>query len=483
VKPFRAPERTSIQMLTPFLSEDEIDAHRPAPAPARGMSPLEKARRIAVESGHSGPRQQLGSRWPIGCVALEITQRCNLDCTLCYLSDMSEAVRDTPLDEIFRRIEMIRRHYGANTDVQVTGGEPTLRDRAELLEIVRRVRSAGMRPTLMTNGLRATRELLADLAACGLEDVAFHVDTTQQRKGYGSESDLNRIRRKYIEAAAGLSLSVMFNTTVHDGNLEEIPEVVRFFRAHAGKVRTASFQLQAETGRGIQGKRSSLITLEVVAAQIERGAGTPINFGASLVGHPGCNRYGLCLEVGGRLHDAFDDPGFIARIQAATAGLALHRNDPMRTARGFLLWLAVHPEHLGAILKWTLKKVWRMKRDLLASRGRVRSLSFLLHNFMDARALERDRIDACVFMTMTRDGPVSMCMHNARRDGFILQPIRFYDSDRRRYWQPLSGTLTESERLPEVATETSLKRLKGRVRQTMLRARGGSGRADIRPEN
>ncbi|MGB5081338.1 MAG: radical SAM protein [Burkholderiales bacterium] len=482
MKPFRSPERTWIDMsLTRCLSGDEIGAHRPAPAPAHGTSPLEKARRIAAESGHSGPHQQLGSRWPTGCVALEITQRCNLDCTLCYLSESSEAVRDIPLEEIFRRIEMIRRHYGANTDVQVTGGEPTLRDRVELREIVRRVRASGMRPTLMTNGLRATRELLAELAASGLEDVAFHVDTTQQRRGYRSESDLNAIRRKYIDAARGLRISVIFNTTVHDGNFEEIPEVVRFFRAHAGAVRTASFQLQAETGRGVQGKRSSVITPESVAAQVERGAGTPINFAASLVGHPGCNRYGLCLEAGGRLHDAFDDPRFVARIQAATAGLVLHRNDLARTARGILHWLSGHPEHLGAILKWTLKKAWRMKRDLLASRGRVRTLSFLLHNFMDARTLERDRIDACVFMTMTRDGPVSMCLHNARRDSFILQPMRFHGAVGRRFWQPLTGNFTQSERLPGAAPETSPKRLKGRIRQAVLHARAASA-AGVRPE-
>lgn len=463
---------------TRCLTEAEIRTHRPDSSPVSGPLRLEKARRAVGEAGYSGANQQMGARWPIGCVALEITQRCNLDCTLCYLSDSSEAVRDIPLDEIFRRIQTIYRHYGANTDVQVTGGEPTLRDRAELLQIVRRVRAAGMRPTLMTNGILATRELLADLADSGLQDVAFHVDTTQQRRGCRSEADLNEVRGKYIDAARGLPLSVMFNTTVHDGNFEEIPVVVRFFRAHAGDVRTASFQLQAETGRGVQRKRSSVITLESAVKQIERGAGTSINFSASLIGHPGCNRYGLCLEANGRLYDAFDDPGFIARIQSATAGLVLHRNDPKRTASEFLLWLAGHSRHLGAIFKWTLKKAWQMKSDLLAARGRVRTISFVLHNFMDARALERDRIDACVFMTMTRDGPVSMCLHNARRDSFILQPLRFYAQGSPRYWQPLTGRITESDHVSEIVPEGHpLKRLKGRIRRKVLGLRLGNGQA------
>lgn len=65
------------------------------------------------------PPQIAGRRWPVGCVSLEVTQRCNLDCTLCYLSEHSEAVRDIPLEEVFRRIDMIAAHYGKNTDVQV----------------------------------------------------------------------------------------------------------------------------------------------------------------------------------------------------------------------------------------------------------------------------------------------------------------------------------------------------------------------------
>ncbi len=51
----------------------------------------------------------------------------NLDCTLCHLRESAEAVRDFPLEEIFRHIDIIAGHYGPGTDVQVSGGEPTLR--------------------------------------------------------------------------------------------------------------------------------------------------------------------------------------------------------------------------------------------------------------------------------------------------------------------------------------------------------------------
>src|ERR687888_341009 len=231
-----------MQTPIPYMSRAEIEAFAPGPLPHD--TPLAQARRAMQATGCSANNQQMGMRWPIGCVALEVTQRCNLDCTLCYLSEHSEAVKDIALDELFRRIELIYRHYGPNTDVQITGGEPTLRRREELIEIVRRVCQAGMRPTLMTNGRRATRELLEALAEAGLVDVAFHVDTTQRLKGYASEAELNTVRSAYIDRARGLPLSVMFNTTVHDSNFEAIPDLVRFFKAHAGHVRTASFQVQ-----------------------------------------------------------------------------------------------------------------------------------------------------------------------------------------------------------------------------------------------
>ncbi|MFM9967801.1 MAG: radical SAM protein, partial [Burkholderiales bacterium] len=101
----------------------------PAAEPDRGAgadhAPLASARQRMRDAGLWNDAQHLGRRFAIGCVALEITQRCNLDCTLCYLSESSEALKDLPIEEIYRRIDMIRSQYGPGTDVQITGGEPT----------------------------------------------------------------------------------------------------------------------------------------------------------------------------------------------------------------------------------------------------------------------------------------------------------------------------------------------------------------------
>ena len=452
------------------MSADEIRAAQPAPRHVDRNAALAAARQRMVATGQWTTGQAMGRRWPIGCVALEITQRCNLDCTACYLSENAEAVHDLPLAELYRRIDMIFEHYGPNTDVQVTGGDPTLRQRAELVAIVRRIRAKGMRPTLFTNGIRARRDLLRELVDAGLVDVAFHVDMTQQRKGYASEMDLNALRQEYIERARGLHLPVMFNTTVFDGNFEQMPDVVAFFVRNSDVVRLASFQLQAETGRGVLGGRPPQITIASVRRQIERGAGTSLSFDTAVGGHARCNRYAMTLVTHGRVYDVLDDKALFGDVLEHTAMLQFDRQS-RSAAVGTLLKGALSRPRLalrGAV--WLLRKLWLAKADLLRSRGRVDKLSFFVHNFMDACSLERERIDACVFTTATSTGPIAMCMHNAKRDEFVLHPVKMGGAQVVRFWNPLSGKTTREPVATPQAIDLDRKSAKGRRKRALIAA-------------
>ena len=408
-------------------------------------TPLERAKRRMLETGQWGPAQFVGRRTAIGCVALEITQRCNLDCSACYLSEHSEAVKDLPLDEIFRRIDMIHRTYGSDVDIQVTGGDPTLRKAEELVTIVRRIRELGMRPSLFTNGIRATRELLTKLIEAGLIDVAFHVDMTQRRPGYASEVELNEVRRSYIDRARGLPLAVYFNTTIFDGNIDQIPDVVAFFARHSDVVRLVSFQPQADTGRGVVNARSRSITTTSVIRQIEQGLGTQITFDAAHIGHERCNRYAMTFVTNGRAYDGLDNKGLYNSLLARTSAVRFDRQLPRRAIGTFLRCLALNPDIIARGSWWFVRKLWRMRRDLVAAHGRVYKLSFFIHNFMDACHLDPERIKACVFMAATVNGPISMCQYNARRDAAILRPIRMQQVDGDWFWHPLTGELSKDE--------------------------------------
>ena len=437
-----------------LLSAPEAAALLPAGEPQPDA--LGTLRGRMQRNGQWNEGQTAGRRWPVACVSLEITQRCNLDCTLCYLSESSEAVRDLPLDEVFRRIDLIVAHYGAGTDVQVSGGEPTLRRREELVAIVERLAQRGLRASLFTNGIKATRELLAELAQVGLSDVAFHVDMTQQRDGYRSETELNALRESYIERARGLKLSVFFNTTVHAANVADVPMLANYFAAQADVVRFVSFQLQADTGRGVLGARSDALTNERMAALLSAGVGTPLRFNTLLAGHHDCNRSAVVLVINGRAYDAFDDEKFIRRFMRETAGLHIDRGTAWRGARSLLLAAIGRPALLWATLRWGAAFAWKARRDLWRARGRVRKLTLFTHNFMDAGQLDRERIDTCVFMVMTQHGPMSMCAYNARRDHFLLQALRTAQGE----WQPLAELPAQP-----------IKFLKGRAREAWLNAR------------
>jgi pyruvate-formate lyase-activating enzyme len=409
----------------------------PAPVDSKRSEALDRARSRMGRFFQAN--QVLGRRNAIGCVALEITHRCNLDCTLCYLSENSERVKDIPLAEVFRRIDAIADQFGASTAVQITGGDPTLRDRAELAAIVARVRERGLLPTLMTNGIKATRSMLEELTAAGLNDVAFHVDLTQERKGFATEKDLNSLRDEYIARARNLPIAVIFNTTVCRENFEEIPDLIRFFRARADVVGMASFQLQADTGRGVLRERDRVISLETVRPKIAEGAGIAISWDTILIGHPMCHRIGITLEANGNLYDLNDDPAFFNRFLTDFQHVMLDRRSPRRAALALFNELVRRPAWLMRAIRFFAPKIWRMRRDLVAARGRAHKLSFFVQNFMDAQVLEPERVHACSFMVMTGSGPISMCAHNARRDEFILKPVAVDTAGGRALWNPLTG--------------------------------------------
>jgi 7,8-dihydro-6-hydroxymethylpterin dimethyltransferase len=427
-------------------------------------------------TGQWGDGQAAGRRWTMGCVSLEITQRCNLDCTLCYLSESAEAVRDIPLSELYRRIDDIATRYGPNTDVQISGGDPTLRDKDELSQIVRYVRERGLRASLFTNGILLTRAWLQRLAQDGLNDVAFHVDMTQERKGYASEADINRLRLAYIDMARGLPLSVIFNTTVFAGNVHELPMLADFFIRHNDVVRFASFQLGADTGRGTvpgrelagaqQAGEPFRVNQTTVRAAIAQGAGIALNFDALDGGHRSCNRYAMLFTIGQQRFDALQDSAFVARVMRDTADIALPRDQGLRSAWAMARAL-LRKRHLASgFIRHTARMLWQARRQWFVA-GRmvppIRKISFFIHNFMDACDLDPERIDACVFMAATAEGPMSMCAYNAERERILLKPIVLSNGQT---WQPLAVAPDANGdiRIP-------LKWLKGKPREAALAQR------------
>jgi len=376
------------------------------------------------------PNQLLGRAQTIGCVAVEITQKCNLDCSLCYLSEHSESVKDLPLEEVYRRLDAVVEHYGRGVHVQITGGDPTLRKHTELLKIIAYASDIGLYPALFTNGIGATRKLLTRLAEAGLSDIAFHVDSSQQRPGYTDELSLHPLRLEYLARARGLGLTVMFNNTLHSGNFHQLADLIGFYVEQAAEVGLVSFNLQAETGRGEWRGRDDIISQQSVRAKLEQAAGRPLPWDVVRLGHADCHSYMPTLVVNKRVHPFIDDAelfaGFIADFHSLDD---LRHLSPLAILSRYGAQLLSKPRWWAPALGYVLRQLWRCGGDLVAARGRAHKLTFFIQNFMDAEKLDQGRVDACSFMVMSADGPVSMCQHNAARDDYILKPLDVRKAD------------------------------------------------------
>lgn len=106
---------------------------------------------------------------------IRLGYRCNARCDFCYYKDRLDTPKeDEPqLDALLEHLHALRRH-GA-TEVEFTGGEPTIR--ADLLDLVSEARRIGFRNiSMITNGLRLANPAYAQrLIAAGLNDCLISI--------------------------------------------------------------------------------------------------------------------------------------------------------------------------------------------------------------------------------------------------------------------------------------------------------------------
>ncbi len=340
-----------------------------------------------------------------------------------------------------------------------------MRSTDDLEALCREIRRLGLRSCLMTNGIRATRDILRRLAQAGLNDVAFHVDMTQERKGFSDEAGLNAVRLNYIARAQGLGVRILFNTTVFGGNFAELSDLARFFRDQ-DQVAFVSFQMQADTGRGVLRARPDVITQDSVMRAIEVGYGSTLDFDVVQVGHSQCNRYASVLRRPGYAMSLLAKRKLVRIMIAALAGVDrssdghLDIQDSLRrlTIRHPILATRAALGFLHVYLRVAFFDRW----------ARPTRQTVFLHNFMASDDLDAGRCASCVFMVATPNGPLSMCVHNAHRDAHLAAVDQIETTQGPRWWNGAVSGLSDTDDLPNVVAHPSalaFKRLKGRLRE------------------
>jgi len=171
---------------------------------------------------------------------LEPTSECNLACDGCYRDNEKNSHKS--LEEVKHELDVFQRLR--NTDcISIAGGDPLLYP--DILEIVKDVKSRGIKPIINTNGKALTKEFLLKLKEAGVYGFTFHIDSKQGRPGKWrgkDELELNELRLHYANMLAEVGgLSCSFNATVYEDTLHFVPDLVEWAEKHIDVVHTIVF--------------------------------------------------------------------------------------------------------------------------------------------------------------------------------------------------------------------------------------------------
>lgn len=195
------------------------------------------ARRLAREVRKRVIRRRLRSGAPLTAgplwVQIGIDERCNYRCAMCgghsYLLPQTSRSRMLSLEAFAGLVSQLREMGTQRLDIGGTG-EPMLHP--DLLEMLRQVKNAGMRCTLITNGSLLTPKACDRFIAMGLDSVNISInsatDGTHHRITQAPMGERSRIVRalRYLverraQSGAG-SPCVSVSFIIQKGNFAEV---------------------------------------------------------------------------------------------------------------------------------------------------------------------------------------------------------------------------------------------------------------------
>ena len=229
------------------------------------------------------------------CALLEVTRRCNLNCTFCFAHDGSE---DVPMNELKRAVDIILEHE--KPLIQLSGGEPTLRD--DLPELISYIHARGGRYVqLNTNGLRLAEDeaYVRTLANAGLNIAFLQFDGTDDKvyiKLRGKA--LFDVKNRAIENCGRYGIGVTLVPTVVRGvNDDQIGEIIRYGAFLSPVVRGVHFQPVSYFGKyPRRPEDDDRYTLDELIHALSAQTGfAPESFAPSHCDHPACGLHGSFL--------------------------------------------------------------------------------------------------------------------------------------------------------------------------------------------
>ncbi|MBL7985450.1 MAG: radical SAM protein, partial [Flavobacteriales bacterium] len=188
-----------------------------------------------------------------GCLTIiEVTDRCNLSCPICYANSGPMHGRHRTMDEIERMLDAAVRNEGEPDVVQISGGEPTVHP--DFFAILDAAKRRPIRHLMVnTNGIRIAKDkAFAERLATYLPDFeiylqfdSFKPEVLERLRG----ENLLAVRERAIEHLNAFNISTTLVVTVEKGvNDDEVGDIIRYgLKQHC--VRGVTFQPVQAAGR------------------------------------------------------------------------------------------------------------------------------------------------------------------------------------------------------------------------------------------
>ncbi len=188
-------------------------------------------------------------------VNIVLTNRCNLSCWYCFFyAEASGYVYEPTLEQIINMVRAVKKQ-NIPVSVQLTGGEPTLRD--DLVDIVRAIKAEGTTHIqLNTNGIKFAELYLEEpmkaieyaraLRRAGVNTVYLSFDGVTPVTNWKNHWEIPYIFEVFRKA--GMTSTVLVPTVIRGINDHELGLIIRFAAKHSDVVRGVNFQPVSLTG-------------------------------------------------------------------------------------------------------------------------------------------------------------------------------------------------------------------------------------------
>ncbi len=210
-------------------------------------------------------------------VNIVLTNRCNLSCWYCFFfAEAAGYVYEPSIDQIIQMVRNIKKQ-GIAVNVQLTGGEPTLRE--DLVDIVKALKAEGVRHIqLNTNGIKFSILFWEDpvkaveytkaLRLGGVNTVYLSFDGVSPVTNWKNHWEIPYIFETFRRA--GMTSVVLVPTVINNVNTHEMGAIVKFAAKHVDIVRAVNFQPVSLTGMMKKHERAKFrITIPDVIKLIE----------------------------------------------------------------------------------------------------------------------------------------------------------------------------------------------------------------------